>query len=75
MRLAAAEPPDGIDEETRVALKEAINQSFVFGFRVVMTAAVGLALASALSAFMMIEDKIVQRVRASGRGSGVVADG
>ncbi|MFY9556681.1 MAG: MFS transporter [Blastocatellia bacterium] len=75
VRLAAAEPPDGIDEETRVALKEAINQSFVFGFRVVMTAAVGLALASALSAFMMIEDKIVQRVRASGRGSGVVADG
>jgi EmrB/QacA subfamily drug resistance transporter len=55
VRLAGAKLPAGIDDETRVVLRNAISGSFVSGFRVVMTAAVGLALASALSAFMIIE--------------------
>ena len=54
VRLAAAELPSSIDEEARAALRRAINESFVFGFRRVMMTAVGLSLASALSAFMMI---------------------
>jgi MFS family permease len=54
-RLAGAKLPDGIDDETRLALKTVIDESFVHGFRVVMVSAVVLALAGALSAFMMIE--------------------
>ncbi len=57
VRLAGAEFPLDINEETRAALKQAINESFIFGFRLVMISAVGLALASAFSAFIMIEGK------------------
>lgn len=56
-RLAAAEVPAGVDDQTRMSLKNAINDSFRSGLRVVMSAAAGLALASALSAFMMIGGK------------------
>jgi hypothetical protein len=57
IRLAGAELPSSIDARTRVALKQAINESFVFGFRLVMLTAVGLALVSAFVAFTMIENK------------------
>ena len=60
VRLAGAELPPDINDETRAALKQAINESFVFGFRLVMASAVGLALASAFSAFMMIEGKATE---------------
>jgi EmrB/QacA subfamily drug resistance transporter len=56
-RLAAVEVPAGVDDQTRMSLKNAINDSFRSGLRVVMEAAAGLALASALSAFMMIGGK------------------
>lgn len=54
-RLAGVKLPDGIDDQTRSTLKMAIDESFIHGFRVVMASAVGLALAGALSAFMMID--------------------
>jgi MFS family permease len=57
VRLAGAEIPSDIDERTRVALKQAIDESFVFGFRQVMLTALGLALASALVAFTVIENE------------------
>jgi EmrB/QacA subfamily drug resistance transporter len=76
VRLAGAEPPDGIDDVTRAALRNTIDESFVYGFRMVMTAAVGLALASALSAFMMIEDKKARSAeRALNTRSRTVAEG
>lgn len=56
-RLGASEVPAGVSDETRVELNKAIHESFVFGFRMVMMTAVVLALASAISAFMMIEGK------------------
>ncbi len=56
-KLGGTELPAGVNDETRVALRKAIDESFVFGFRMVMTTAAGLALASALSAFMMIQGK------------------
>jgi EmrB/QacA subfamily drug resistance transporter len=56
-RLAGVEIPLNIERETRAALTEAINESFIFGFRLVMFAAAGLALASALVAFKLIENK------------------
>jgi hypothetical protein len=54
VRLAGASLPASLDDEPRVALRQAINESFVGGFRMVMAAAVGLALASALCAWIMI---------------------
>jgi len=61
VRLAGAELPPSVGDETRTKLKSAINDSFVSGFRVVMMTAVVLALASALSALVMIEGKAVDR--------------
>jgi len=58
IRLAGAESPSGIDSQTRQALKEAIDESFVFGFRLVMLVASGLAVASAFSAFVMIHGSL-----------------
>ena len=57
VRLAGAELPATIDAPTRVALKQAIDESFVFGFRLVMLTAAGLALVSAFVAFRVIETK------------------
>ena len=57
VRLAGVEFPSSIDEKTRDALKRAIEESFVFGFRQVMLTAVGLSLASAFVAFTLIENK------------------
>jgi EmrB/QacA subfamily drug resistance transporter len=56
-RLAGVELPPSMDEEMQAVLRETINESFVFGFRLVMMTAVGLALLSALSAWTMIENK------------------
>jgi hypothetical protein len=41
----------------RLVLKQAIDESFVFGFRLVMLTSLCLVLASALVAFMVIENK------------------
>jgi MFS family permease len=57
VRLAGAELAPSIDPEMRIALKQAIDESFVFGFRVVMLTAVGLAFVSALIALTMIDKK------------------
>jgi hypothetical protein len=57
VRLAAIELPVSVNDETRVELRQVVDESFVFGFRVVMGTAIGLALAAALSAFLMIEGK------------------
>jgi hypothetical protein len=56
-RMAGAELPSSIDERTRIALKQAINESFVFGFRLVMLTSLGLALLSAFVAFAVIENR------------------
>ncbi len=59
VKLAGAQVPEGVEAATRVALKGAINEAFVSGFRVVMMIAVGLALLSAASAWLLIEGKKV----------------
>jgi EmrB/QacA subfamily drug resistance transporter len=56
-RLAGAELPSHIDERTRTELKQAVNESFVFGFRLVMLTAAALALIAAFVAFKLIENK------------------
>ncbi|HEY2921099.1 MAG TPA: MFS transporter, partial [Candidatus Binatia bacterium] len=57
VRLAGAEFASSIDERTRVALKQAIDESFVFGFHLVMLTSLGLALASAGVAFTAIDNR------------------
>jgi EmrB/QacA subfamily drug resistance transporter len=58
--LAAAQFPPGIESDTQAALNRAVDQAFVSGFRRVMLVAAALALASALSAWSMIEGKKVE---------------
>jgi MFS family permease len=58
-RLAGMELPQGVSAETAGALRAAIGESFVRGYRVVMLIACGLALLSAASAAALIEDQRV----------------
>jgi EmrB/QacA subfamily drug resistance transporter len=56
VRLAGVELPTNIEDKKRAVVREAINESFVFGFRLIMMTAVGLAMLSALSAITVIEN-------------------
>ena len=58
VRLAGADLDANTDDATKTKLRLAINESFVHGFRRVTATGVALALASALSAFMMIEGRM-----------------
>jgi MFS family permease len=53
-KLAGAAQPPGVDAATAAALKRAVAESFVAGFRWVMLLSAGLAVLSALSAWLMI---------------------
>ncbi|HEY5074612.1 MAG TPA: MFS transporter [Pyrinomonadaceae bacterium] len=57
IKLAAAEIPRGVDEETRAALRQAINECFVSGFRRVMLVGASLALAGSAIAWLMIRGR------------------
>ena len=54
VRLGEIELSHGLDDQTQAALRQAIDESFVGGFRSVMMAAVGLALISAVCALIII---------------------
>jgi EmrB/QacA subfamily drug resistance transporter len=60
-RLAAAEVPANVEPALGQMLKQAINESFVAGFRRVTMVCGGLALLSALSAWWLIEGKAVSK--------------
>ena len=55
--LGAAEAPAGVNAGTEAQIERAIDESFVAGFRAVMLASAGLALASALIAALLIGDR------------------
>ena len=77
-RLAGAEPPAALDAGTRRALERAIDAAFVDGFRVIMLLGAGLALASALIAWLLIGGTAPQGAArpATGRAAGAApADG
>ncbi len=57
INLAAAKVPPGLNSEVSAALKRAIAASFVDSFRLVMLIAVGLAIASAVVALLMLENR------------------
>jgi EmrB/QacA subfamily drug resistance transporter len=56
-RLAAIEIPGTVSDPMRGELRQAVDASFVRGYRLVMLIAAGLALASALTAWLLIKGK------------------
>ena len=56
VRLAAAAVPENLSAEVRAAIEQAIAESFVAGFRLVMIIATALALLSALAAAVFIQE-------------------
>jgi EmrB/QacA subfamily drug resistance transporter len=54
VRLAGLEVPNALDPSTHEQIKEVVAASFVFGFRLIMCLSAGLALASAVSAWLLI---------------------
>lgn len=56
-RLVGIQIPAGVSSQSHAALQQAIDESFITSFRVVMFIASGLALASALSALLLVEGK------------------
>jgi EmrB/QacA subfamily drug resistance transporter len=62
--LGAAKAPEGVDAKKAAHIERAIKESFVAGFRTVMVVCVGLALASALAAALLVDDS---RVRVASR--------
>jgi EmrB/QacA subfamily drug resistance transporter len=58
--LGAAEAPEGMTAGKAAYIERAIDESFVAGFRAVMLVCVGLALASALAAILLVDDKGVR---------------
>lgn len=53
--LAAAEPPNDLDEATRAEMEAAIDGAYVYGFRLAMVAAGALSLAGAAVAWRTVE--------------------
>jgi MFS family permease len=62
--LGAAQAPEGVDAVTAAHIERAVDESFVAGFRTVMVVCVGLALASALAAALLVNDR---RIRIASR--------
>jgi EmrB/QacA subfamily drug resistance transporter len=54
IKLAGLQVPAGLDPSTRTAVKEAVKEAFVSGFRIVMLMCAGLSVASAAVAWLMI---------------------
>jgi EmrB/QacA subfamily drug resistance transporter len=54
--LGAAEAPASVNEGMEAQLERAVDESFVAGFRAVMLASAGLALASAVTAALLVGD-------------------
>ena len=67
-RLAAAEPPPGMDETMADEIDNAVDQAFLGGYRRVMLLAAALALASAFIAGVVIEGTVVKGDRREKRG-------
>jgi nitrate/nitrite transporter NarK len=55
-KLAGIQLPAGINSQVHAALKLAIDESYVSGFRLAALVCAGLALAGALCGWLMIED-------------------
>jgi EmrB/QacA subfamily drug resistance transporter len=54
IKLAGLQIPAGLDQSSITAIKNSIEEAFVFGFRIVILICAGLSLASAAVAWLMI---------------------
>ncbi len=54
LKLAGLQVPPGLNPSTGAAIKESVNEAFIFGFRIVIWACAGLSLASAIVAWLTI---------------------
>ncbi len=54
IKLAGLQLPAGLDPTADAAITESVKESFVYGFRIVMSICAGLSLASAAVAWLMI---------------------
>jgi EmrB/QacA subfamily drug resistance transporter len=54
IKLAGLQVPAGLNPSTSNAIKESVNEAFVFGFRIVMLLCAGLSVASSAVAWWMI---------------------
>ena len=66
VKLAALEVPANADAGTREQVKKVVADSFVFGFRVIMFTAAGLALASGASSWFIIRRSGVAKPKHQG---------
>jgi EmrB/QacA subfamily drug resistance transporter len=57
-KLAGAQIPSDLSADLQAAARQAVDEAYVAGFRVVMLIAAGLAASSALSAWLLIEKKL-----------------
>lgn len=57
IKLAAADIPSSASDESREAIKQAIDECFVFGYRFVALLGVALALLSSLTSWLLIRRK------------------
>jgi EmrB/QacA subfamily drug resistance transporter len=55
IELAGLQPPRGLDTDTAVAIRRAISESFISGFRVVLLCCAGLSIGSALIAWGLLD--------------------
>ena len=60
-RLAGIEIPRGVGTGVQASIKQAVNESFIAAFRLVMLISAGLAIASALISWIMISGKTSNR--------------
>jgi EmrB/QacA subfamily drug resistance transporter len=57
IKLAGLQLPAGVNPTTEAAIREAVREAFVFGFRLIMLICAGLSVASAASAWLLIPDR------------------
>jgi EmrB/QacA subfamily drug resistance transporter len=60
-KLTQLELPADLDSPTKLALQNSINEAFVDSFRLVMRLSAGLAVLSAVAAFILVEGKTKQK--------------
>lgn len=66
-KLGSLDAPPGADPESAAAIRSAIAEAFVFGFRLIMLLCAGLAIASAAVAWWKIPSQSAERAADLGR--------
>ncbi len=72
VKLTGIQIPSGTNSQVHAALKLAINESYVSGFRLAALICAGLALAGALCGWLMIEEKPSKRASRAVTGESAV---